>query len=56
MPSTLLDVFLSMCVWPMSLENSGCVVIYFHLPFAFKPSTLKAQIEAANPSKKRTER
>jgi hypothetical protein len=38
----LLDISLSVDVWPMLGENFGCVVIDFYLPFASHAGTFKA--------------
>jgi hypothetical protein len=47
-PSALPNVSFPVNVWPMSLEDSGCVVINFYLPFALHSAAFKAQVDATD--------
>tara|TARA_R110000868_G_scaffold290945_6_gene551192 strand:- start:817 stop:1035 length:219 start_codon:yes stop_codon:yes gene_type:complete len=50
-PSALPDVPLPVNVWPMSLKDSGCVVIDLHLPFALHSAAFKTKVKATDTGK-----
>jgi hypothetical protein len=45
---TLPDVSLSVDVWPMFCEDSACIIINLHLPFAGHASAFKTKVKAAD--------
>jgi hypothetical protein len=55
-PSALFDIPLAVNVWPMSLKDSGCVLIDLHLPFALHAAAFKTKIKPTDSGKQTAER